>query len=125
MEYEPLTCRLYLPATSSSLALSAASLGTLMCTDARTVVPRLVGQNVRKPKRSSCEKGMRFSMSFTAVTRRRYTCNTTSPSGQYHYRTVEVKPAMTYCKHLEHNTIQSRTDNFSLQQKLFAHFLKL
>lgn len=68
-----ITWRLNLLATSSNLAMLAASLGTLMCTDARMVVPRLVGQKVRKPKRSLCEKGTRFSMSFTAETRRRYT----------------------------------------------------
>ena len=105
---QTLTCRLYLPATSSSLALSAASLGTLMCTDARTVVPRLVGQKVRKPRRSSCEKGMRFSMSFTAVTRRRYTCNTVNQNDQFNYSeqsTVEVKTALTSHKLLEWNII--------------------
>uniref|UniRef100_A0A1A9ZF24 Uncharacterized protein n=1 Tax=Glossina pallidipes TaxID=7398 RepID=A0A1A9ZF24_GLOPL len=35
----PRTCRLYLPATSSNFALLAANLGTLICTDARMVVP--------------------------------------------------------------------------------------
>ncbi len=54
----PRTCKLYLAATSSSLALLAANFGTLMWTDARMVVPKLVGQNV------SCElKGQNLEFS--------------------------------------------------------------
>uniref|UniRef100_A0A1A9VEA2 Uncharacterized protein n=1 Tax=Glossina austeni TaxID=7395 RepID=A0A1A9VEA2_GLOAU len=37
----PRTCKLYLAATSSNFALLAANLGTLICTDARMVVPKL------------------------------------------------------------------------------------
>lgn len=69
-----ITWRLYFPATSSNFALSAASLGNWMCTDARIVVPKFVGQKVKKPKRSWCENGSLFSTSFTAVTNRLYTC---------------------------------------------------
>lgn len=63
----------------SSLALSAASLGSLMCTLARMVVPRLVGQKVRKPSLSSREKGSFFSISFTPLTMRLYTCLRSPP----------------------------------------------
>lgn len=54
-----------------AISLTLANFGTLMCTDARIVVPKLVGQKVRKPRRSLCENGIRFSMSLTAVTKRR------------------------------------------------------
>lgn len=69
-----ITCRLYFPAIFSNLALSAANLGRLMCTDARIVVPKFVGQNVKNPRRSWCENGSLFSTSFTAVTSLLYTC---------------------------------------------------
>lgn len=48
----------------------AASLGSLMWTEARMVVPRLVGQKVRKPRRLSWAKGRRFSISLAPAIRR-------------------------------------------------------
>lgn len=46
----------------------AVSFGNLMWTEARTVEPRLVGQNVSHPRRSSREKGTTFSMLWNRVT---------------------------------------------------------
>ncbi len=65
------TCSWYLFATSWSASCPpAASLGSLMCTLALMVVPRLVGQKVRKPRRSSWLNLNSVSMVLTARTRR-------------------------------------------------------
>lgn len=65
---------MYLPAISSNLALLQANFGSWMWTDARTVVPKFDGQNVKKPKRSWRENGSFLPTSLTAVTSLLYTC---------------------------------------------------
>ena len=61
----PRICKLYLAATASNLALSADNFGKAMWTDALIVVPKLVGQKVKKPKRSSRENGTLASICLT------------------------------------------------------------
>ncbi len=51
----------------------AATLGIFMWTEALTVVPKLVGQNVSHPSLSSREKGTLLSISFTPLTHRECT----------------------------------------------------
>lgn len=56
-----------LAAVSSSFSLLAANLGSLMCTEARMVVPKFVGQKVRNPKRSLLLNAEVFSIEFTPL----------------------------------------------------------
>uniref|UniRef100_A0A915I3Z0 Uncharacterized protein n=1 Tax=Romanomermis culicivorax TaxID=13658 RepID=A0A915I3Z0_ROMCU len=65
-EILPLICNFI----SSQICLKsgrAETFGILMCTDARTVVPKFVGQKVNQPKRSSRENGKFFSIDRTPL----------------------------------------------------------
>lgn len=64
---------------SISIPPSAANRGSLICTEARIDVPRLVGQKVRNPNRSSWEYLNSFSISSKARTSRPYTSPTWPP----------------------------------------------